>query len=84
MLFSIPLLMAPSAPITMRIASVFIFHILCISISRSLNLLFFSTSLLESFCHTVHSCLLACKLNLLKEPTVAQNNRRALSSRAKM
>ena len=49
MLSSIPFLMVPSAPITMGIISVFIFHILCISISRSLYLLFFSISLIETF-----------------------------------
>ena len=49
MLSSIPFLMVPSAPITMGITSVFIFHILCISISRSLYLLFFSISLIETF-----------------------------------
>ena len=49
MLLSIPFLMVPSAPITMGITSVFIFHILCISISRFLYLLFFSISLLDTF-----------------------------------
>ena len=39
MLSSIPFLIVPSAPITMGITSVFIFHILCISISRSWYLL---------------------------------------------
>ena len=49
MLLTIPILMVPSAPITMGITSVFIFHIRCISISRSLYLLFFSISLLDTF-----------------------------------
>ena len=49
MLSSIPFLMVPSAPITMGITYVFIFYILCISISRSLYLLFFSISLIETF-----------------------------------
>ena len=49
MLFTIHTLIVPSAPITMGITSVFIFHIRCISTSRSSYLLFFSISLLDTF-----------------------------------
>ena len=41
--------MVRSAPTTNSITSVLIFHILCVSISRSLYLLFFSISLLDTF-----------------------------------
>ena len=72
MLSSIPFLMVPSAPITMGITSVFIFHILCISISRSLYLLFFSISLIETFLShgTVMSINLQFEFTAMSHSTV--------------
>ena len=43
--FSSPFLMTPSAPVTTGIVSVPVFHILAISISKSLHLESFSTAL---------------------------------------
>ena len=53
MILSIPFLMVPNVPTTMGTISVSIFHILCISISRSLQLLFFSISLLDTIIFVV-------------------------------